>query len=77
MMALARVGQASAAVALRIAAVFIAGALAVLALPPFSILISVPITWSALFVLVHGRGIGTAFCLGWSFGVSHFAFGLW
>ncbi len=59
------------------AVVFLAGAMSVLALPPFSILICVPIAWSALLVTVQGRGIGTAFGLGWIFGVSHFAIGLW
>lgn len=76
-MALPFVRPVSGALVLRHATVFVAGALAVLALPPFSILISVPIAWSALFVVVQGRGIRAAFCLGWTFGVSHFAVGLW
>lgn len=55
----------------------VAGALALLALPPFSILVAVPIAWSALFVVVLGRGVGAAFALGWIFGITQFTFGLW
>ena len=54
-----------------------AGALAVLALPPFSTLAAVPVAWSALFLVVRGRGVGASFALGWMFGIAHFTVGLW
>lgn len=65
----ARLGPFSAALA--------AGALAVLALPPFSYLAVVPVAWSALFLVVQGHGVGASFALGWMFGIAHFAVGLW
>ncbi len=61
----------------RCAVASLAGALAVLALPPFSILAAIPAAWSSLFLVVLGQGVGTAATLGWAFGVTHFAFGLW
>ena len=54
-----------------------AGALAILALPPFSFIAAVPVAWSALLLVVQGRGRGASFALGWMFGISHFAIGLW
>jgi apolipoprotein N-acyltransferase len=55
---------------------FAAGAAAVLALPPFSVLPAAPLAFGALFLLVSGVGTSRAFALGWVFGLGHFAFGL-
>ena len=55
---------------------FAAGAAAVLALPPFSMLPAAPLAFGALFLLVSGAGTSRAFALGWVFGLGHFAFGL-
>ena len=54
-----------------------AGAIAVLALPPFSFIAAVPVAWSALFLVVQERDKGASFILGWMFGIAHFAVGLW
>ena len=55
---------------------FAAGAAAVLALPPFSMLPAAPLAFGALFLLVSGAGTSRAFALGWVFGLGYFAFGL-
>ena len=55
---------------------FAAGAAAVLALPPFSVLPAAPLAFGALFLLVAGTAPWRAFALGWAFGLGHFAFGL-
>ena len=58
------------------AAAILAGALAVLSLPPNSMLAFVPLSYGALFLLVHGHGPARSFLGGWLFGVGYFAAGL-
>ncbi|QFT61888.1 apolipoprotein N-acyltransferase [Roseivivax sp. THAF30] len=55
---------------------FMAGAAAVLTLPPFSILALVPAAYGALFLLVRDRNPLVAGALGWLFGLGYFGFGL-
>ena len=55
---------------------FAAGAAAVLALPPFSMLPVALLAFAALFLLVSKGGARRSFVLGWAFGLGHFAFGL-
>ncbi|PZX12472.1 apolipoprotein N-acyltransferase [Palleronia aestuarii] len=57
-------------------AAFAAGAAAVLALPPYSILALVPVAYGALFLLVRGRAPSAACAIGWVFGLGYFGFGL-
>ena len=65
------------ALAVPFLAAIAAGAVAVLALPPFSYLPAVLVAWSALFLALRGRGARTGFALGWMFGIAHFVIGLW
>ena len=53
-----------------------AGALAVLSLPPYSILAVVPLSYGLLFLLVQGSSPVRAFLAGWLFGVGYFVAGL-
>ncbi|CTQ34551.1 apolipoprotein N-acyltransferase [Jannaschia rubra] len=55
---------------------FAAGAAAVLALPPFSVLPAALLAYSALFLLVADAGPRRGLALGWAFGLAYFAFGL-
>ena len=55
---------------------FIAGAAAVLTLPPFSILALGPAAYGALFLLVRDRIPLVAGAMGWLFGLGYFGFGL-
>ena len=52
------------------------GALAVLALPPFSLPAVLPVAFGGLLLLVAGRGVPRAALRGWAFGIAHFALGL-
>ena len=52
-----------------------AGALAVLALPPFSLLLALPVGFSILFWLLQGSQAKGAFGLGYAFGFGYFGFG--
>ena len=53
-----------------------AGSVAVLALPPFSVLIALPVAFSVLYGLLQGRRTSVAFALGYAFGLGYFAFGI-
>ena len=53
-----------------------AGAAAVLALPPLSVLPAAPLAYSALFLLVAGARLRRGLALGYAFGLGYFAFGL-
>ncbi|SFQ24123.1 Apolipoprotein N-acyltransferase [Tranquillimonas alkanivorans] len=53
-----------------------AGALSVLAIPPFSLLFVVPLAFSTLFVMVQGISAWRALLVGWSFGLGQFGFGI-
>ena len=55
---------------------FVAGALTVLTFPPFSLLLLVPIAYSALFVGLRDLSFGRAFLVGWAFGLGQFGFGI-
>ncbi|PVA08765.1 apolipoprotein N-acyltransferase [Pelagivirga sediminicola] len=52
------------------------GVLAVLALPPFSLPVILPIAFGGLYLLVVGATRRTAGLAGWAFGVGFFLFGL-
>lgn len=52
------------------------GALLVLALPPFSLPVFLPVAFGVLFLLVVKCTVSRAALLGWAFGVSHFALSL-
>lgn len=52
------------------------GSLAVLALPPFSIPLILPVVFGGLFHLTTGQGRARAFLTGWMFGLGFFLFGL-
>ncbi len=58
------------------------GALAALAMPPWHLIVALPIAFSVLIWLIDGSGAGrrgarTAFLIGWSFGLGHFIAGLY
>lgn len=53
-----------------------AGAVAVLALPPFSLLLALPVGFSILFWLLQGSQTKGAFGLGYAFGFGYFGFGV-
>ena len=55
---------------------FAAGGLTVLALPPFSWLIVVPVAFSALFLVLRQVSTTPAFFIGWVFGMGQFGFGI-
>lgn len=52
------------------------GALAVLALPPFSQPALLPVAFGGLFILTAGHGVPRAALTGWAFGFMHFGLGL-
>jgi apolipoprotein N-acyltransferase len=56
---------------------FAAGAMTVLTFPPLSILLLVPVAYSALFVGLRDLSFGRAFLVGWAFGLGQFGFGIW
>ncbi len=60
----------------RSAAALAAGAAAVVTLPPFSVLILVPVSYGMLFYLVRDRGPWAACTAGWLFGLGYFGFGV-
>ncbi|WP_093424114.1 apolipoprotein N-acyltransferase [Tranquillimonas alkanivorans] len=53
-----------------------AGAVSVLAIPPFSLLFLVPLAFSSLFVMVQRVSLWRGFLIGWSFGLGQFGFGI-
>ena len=55
---------------------FAAGALTVLTFPPFSLLLLVPVAYSAFFVGLRDLSLGRAFLVGWAFGLGQFGFGI-
>ena len=55
---------------------FAAGAVTVLTFPPLSILLLVPVAYSALFVGLRDLSFGRAFLVGWAFGLGQFGFGI-
>ena len=55
---------------------FAAGAMTVLTFPPLSILLLVPVAYSALFVGLRDLSFGRAFLVGWAFGLGQFGFGI-
>jgi apolipoprotein N-acyltransferase len=55
---------------------FAAGGMTVLSLPPFSLLATVPVTFSTLFVALRNLATLRAFLVGWAFGVGQFGFGI-
>lgn len=55
---------------------FVAGGLTVLALPPFSWLIAVPVAFSALFLVLRQVSTARAFLIGWAYGVGQFGLGI-
>ncbi|MDZ7709540.1 MAG: hypothetical protein U5K36_05250 [Roseovarius sp.] len=53
-----------------------AGAVSVLTLPPFSLLVLVPVAWSGLFICLAGRSPRRAIVEGFAFGLGQFGPGL-
>ncbi len=53
-----------------------AGGLTVLTLPPFSLLIAVPVAFSALFLVLRNASTLRAFLVGWAFGLGQFGLGI-
>ncbi|WP_425053730.1 apolipoprotein N-acyltransferase [Psychromarinibacter sp. S121] len=53
-----------------------AGGLSVLTLPPFSILLFVPVAYATLLVLLRHLPVAKAALVGWAFGLGQFGFGL-
>lgn len=53
-----------------------AGAMTVLSLPPFSIILLVPVSFSVLLLLLRAGSVGAAALVGWAFGLGQFGFGL-
>ncbi|WP_298498421.1 apolipoprotein N-acyltransferase [uncultured Maritimibacter sp.] len=53
-----------------------AGGVAVLTLPPFSILLLVPVAYATLLVLLRHLPVPKAAFVGWAFGLGQFGFGL-
>jgi len=70
----ARVGSAETTA--RISAALAAGAVSVLTLPPFDLLILVPLAWSALLICLTGTTPRTALVVGFAFGLGQFGAGL-
>ena len=60
----------------RITVAAAAGGLTVLALPPFSILLLVPVAYSTLLILLQLLSVKRAALVGWAFGLGQFGFGL-
>ena len=48
----------------------------VLSLPPFSIILLVPVSFSVLLLLLRAGSVGAAALVGWAFGLGQFGFGL-
>jgi len=55
---------------------FAVGGLAVLTLPPFSIILLGPIAYSAILLLLQNLSASRAALVGWAFGLGQFGFGL-
>ncbi len=53
-----------------------AGALSVLVLPPFSLLIFLPFAYATLLLCLLGLSTRLAFLVGWTFGLGQFGFGI-
>lgn len=53
-----------------------AGALSVLVLPPYSLLVFLPIAYATLLFCLRGLSTRTAFLVGWSFGLAQFGLGI-
>ncbi|MBU0726695.1 MAG: apolipoprotein N-acyltransferase [Alphaproteobacteria bacterium] len=68
--------RAFARLPIRIGVAFGGGAASVLALPPFSLIVLVPVAWSALLICLPGLSLGRATLVGWAFGVAQFGFGI-
>ncbi|WP_407668424.1 apolipoprotein N-acyltransferase [Nioella nitratireducens] len=60
----------------RVIAAIAAGGVAVLTLPPFSILLLVPLAYTTLLVLLRHLPVAKAALVGWAFGLGQFGFGL-
>ncbi len=60
----------------RAALTFVLGSAAVLALPPFSIFLLLPLSFGGLVLLLRGASLLTSFIIGWSFGFGFFLFGI-
>lgn len=60
----------------RMMAAIAAGGLSVLTLPPFSILLFVPVAYATLLVLLRHLPVAKAALVGWAFGLGQFGFGL-
>ena len=60
----------------RMMAAIAAGGVAVLTLPPFSILPLVPVAYATLLVLLRHLPVAKAALVGWAFGLGQFGFGL-
>lgn len=60
----------------RMIAAIAAGGVAVLTLPPFSILLLVPVAYATLLVLLRHLPVAKAALVGWAFGLGQFGFGL-
>lgn len=60
----------------RMMAAIAAGGVAVLTLPPFSILPLVPVAYATLIVLLRHLPVAQAALVGWAFGLGQFGFGL-
>jgi len=60
---------------LRTVLAFVAGGLTVASLPPFSILIAVPVAFSTLLLVLDHLSVRRAFIVGWAFGVGQFSVG--
>ena len=60
---------------LRMMLAFVAGGLTVASLPPFSILIAVPVAFSTLLLVLDHLSVRRSFIVGWAFGVGQFCVG--
>ncbi|WP_245964247.1 apolipoprotein N-acyltransferase [Roseovarius spongiae] len=69
------IGQGD-ALLLRMGLAFAAGGSSVLIFPPFSMLIAVPVVFSALFPVLRTVSPKCAFLIGWAFGLGQFGFGI-
>ena len=61
---------------LRLLLAAVAGGLSVLVLPPFSLILFLPIAYATLLLCLLGLSTRAAFLVGWSFGLAQFGFGL-
>ncbi|MET4103284.1 apolipoprotein N-acyltransferase [Roseovarius sp. MBR-78] len=73
---LAQLASQGRALLLQMSLAFAAGGSSVLTFPPFSMLIAVPVAFSALFLILRTVSPKRALLFGWVFGVGQFGFGI-